>query len=306
MSAGSSALGLAGIVFAIVVLVGITGFIGVDPGVEKVVVQRGELTGVLDEGWYWKNPITTDVHKVSVRPQIYVQSGQASEGETQGDDSIESKTVDGNVVFADIAIRYRVTDSRQFYLDWFHSQWGKDPFLKFEREKARSPSRDLTRDIIGTINSETVYTGEAQQQVEERLEDEMEAELSDSGATLVDVDVRNIRFSGPYQDTLEEKANSVQQRQIQTNLAEADAEAKVIRAKADAEAARIRAEGRKEADLTRAEGLTKEVITIRQIEGYSDANAVYVPVGNDGLPLYLNANRNATASGSSGDLFGEE
>lgn len=284
-----------GIVFLLVALLGFTGFVGVDPGIEKAVVEKGELQGCKDDGWYWLNPATTDTHKVSTRPQIYVQSGNAGEGEeADQDDSIESKTIDGNVVFADVAIRYRVTNCERFYLEWYDSKaW---PFGKFETEKIRSPSRDLVRDIIGTVNSNTVYTGEAQQMVEERLEDEISTELENSGADLIDVDVRNIRFSKDYQDILEEKASSEQQREIQRNLANADADAKIIRAEADKNASIIRAEGNREADKIRKEELSQEIITIRQIEAYNNANTVYVPVGQDGLPIYLQEGSGNTTS----------
>lgn len=302
MSKGIRAIQAGIVIFVLVVLVGLWGFVGVDPGVEKVVINKGELQTSYDEGWYWVNPLTTDIRKVSVRPQIYTQSQNVEEGERGGDDSIESKTIDGNVVYVDVAIRYRVVDSERYYRLWWEK--GEWPFGKFEDEKIRSPSRDLVRDIVGTITSETVYTGDAQQQIEERLRERMDEELADSGAEVIGVDVRNIRFTSDYQDQLEEKARAKQEYEIQDEQARAEANAEIVRAEADRNASIIRAEGNREADEIRREALTEEVITIRQIEAYEEADTVYVPVGQDGLPVYVDATRNSSDNETESPLTG--
>lgn len=264
----------------------------VTPGNEKVLMNKNKPVDSLSAGWHLTNPFTENTKSYSVRPQIYTQSETTDEGERQGDDSIESKTVDGNKVFVDVAIRYRITDVIRFHEEWGDtSGYDGGKFSKFEHEKIRSPSRDQVRDIVGTIDSARVHQGTAQQEVEERLEETMSTELENSGAGLIDIDVRNIRFSGPYQNKLEEKAKAKQEFEIQNENARAEANAKIVLANADKNATIIRAEGEAEANRKIEDSLSEDVLTWEQIQAYENATAIYVPIGEDGMPVFVSADQ---------------
>lgn len=285
MSSIGRALTVFGAVFVIGVILVIVAWTPVPPGEAAVIETQDRITGELQPGWHVLNPVTQDAVYYSTRPRIYVQSGTIGEGEqADTNDAIEAKTVDGNVVFVDVAIRYRITDVQTFHLEW--GDWsGQDTrYGKFENEKLRSPVRDDVRDIVGTIDSENVYTGEGQQEIEERLAETVRGELAmGSGAELIEVDIRNVRFSDDYQNQLEAKA--VARQEIQVQRANAEAEAESIRIQAEAEA---------EADRTRSAAIDDKIIAIRQIEAYEDANVVYVPIGEDGLPIYRNVDNSTS------------
>jgi regulator of protease activity HflC (stomatin/prohibitin superfamily) len=180
-------------------------------------------------------------------------SGMPQEGAIQGDDSVQARTSDGQVVFVDASVIFRIDPDQAVDV---HIRWQNNYVDNLIRPQARG----VIRDWVSQFGVEGVYSSN-REELTLSIEEDLQTRLSDEGLELIDFVMRNITFSPEY-------AASVEQKQIAEQLAQ-QAVFVVEQRKQEAEQARQQAQGLADAAAIRAEGDARAIL----INAQADADA---------------------------------
>ena len=261
------------LVFALILNTISAGLVFIEPQERGVVIsalQDGVRQEALQPGLNWVVPYFENVITYPISRQTYTMSIAHEEGEIQGDDSVEARTSDGQVVRVDASIIFAIDPAEVVDV---HIKW-QDQYVN---NLVRPQSRGVIRDAVSQFRVEEVYSVK-RAELSDQLNQAMTEKLEEGGLLLVDFVLRNITFSDEYAASVEQKqiaeqkaqeaAFVVQQRkqeaeqarqtaQGQADAAVIDAEgqgqSRIIAAEAEAEAVVIRAEAEAEARLIQAE-----------------------------------------------------
>lgn len=222
-------------------------------GVVISALDRGIRPTALQPGLNFVVPFLESVIPYSITRQTYTMSVVAQEGAIVGDDSVEARTSDGQVVGVDASVIFSIDPDRVVET---HIQWQGQYINNLIRPKARG----VIRDAVSQFGIEEVYSTQ-RFAMAEQMRNEMESSLEEGGLILHDFVLRNIAFSPEYAASVEQKQiaeqtaqqakfvveqrtqEAEQARQVAKGLADAvviaakgQAEARVIQAEAEAEA----------------------------------------------------------------------
>ena len=242
-----------GLVLLALILTSVSsGLVFINPQERGVVISaiapKGYREQALEPGLRWIIPFAESVELYEISNQTYTMSISSSEGQIQGDDSITARTLDGQEIFVDASIIYKIDPAKVVQV---HIQWQK----RYPAELVRAQARGIIRDAVSQYKVEEVVSQKRGEMTQE-VRDVMAKKLSDNGLTLVDFVLRNITFSKEYAASIEQKQIAEQQAQqakfvVESKKQEAEqarqtaqgaADAAVIRAKGDAEARVLNAE----------------------------------------------------------------
>jgi len=236
------------------------GLVFINPQERGVVISAVSSTGyrstVLEPGLRWIIPFAESVITYPISRQTYTMSIAPSEGQTEGDDSIEARTSDGQKVFIDASVIYSIDPTKVIQV---HITWQN----RYSDELVRPLTRGVVRDAVSQYGVEEVYSSKRVEMVE-AIRQQMETKLAESGLILEDFILRNITFSEEYSASVEQKQiaeqlaqqavfvveqrrqEAEQARQVAEGAADAvriaaqgDADARVIQAQAEAEALQL-------------------------------------------------------------------
>ena len=234
---------VAGILFSIVS----QGIIVIDPVETGVVVNT--LTGDLEEPA--RGPGTSiiipGIQEVFIYPteqQQYTMSGIPREGQVQGDDAVEALTEDGQVVFIDITVIYRIHPDN---VNTVHRNWRQ----RYEDDFIRPTLRGITRDVVSQFQAEDIY-GIDREAMQGQIEDRMRTRMEGEGVSLSNLRVRRIRFSEQFAAAIERKQIADQEAQ--------EAEIRVREQEQEAERIRVEARGARDAAILDAEGDARSTV----------------------------------------------
>ena len=248
-------LGLAAI--AIVLNVLGAGLVFIPPNERGVVVTIRE-NGVRDEalqpGLNWIIPYAENVVTYSISRETYTMSIAQEEGQVRGDDSVEARTADGQVVLVDASVIFSVNPDDVIDV---HIRW-QDRYVD---GLVRALSRGVIRDVVAQFGVEEVYSSRRLDMVN-LIHDELKIGFEENGIILVDFVLRNLSFSSEY-------AASVEQKQIAEQLAQ-QAAFVVEQRFQEAEQARQVAQGEADAVVIAAQGAAQA----RIIEAEAEAQAL--------------------------------
>lgn len=234
------------------------GLVFVQPSERGVVVtifgQGGIRPAALPPGLHWVTPFAETVIPYSISRQTYTMSIAPSEGAVAGDDSVEARTADGQIVKVDASVIYSVDPNKVVDV---HIRW-QDRYLE---GVVRPLSRGLIRDAVSQFKIEEVYSTK-RDQLTQNITEELSQGFEDNGLILVDFVLRNIAFSDEY-------AASVEQKQIAEQLAQ-QAAFIVEQRRQEAEQARQVAQGQADAVVIQAQGAAEA----RLIEAEAEAKAL--------------------------------
>jgi len=280
---------------AVVVLVGAVILVGVglasmqtvDEGHVKVVTYKGNAEGTFYPGnWYFINPITQGTVSVDVRPQVMQMVAAQGEGErSEFDDSIKVVTNDNMRVPVDVAITYQVDDPVTFYEEWkTHDQ---------ARQRAIRPgSRAAIYTVGGGMSGTEITNDEARERMRLAVAEELEDRFDGTGLALIAVDIRGVYPPDSFLDAAENAQAERQEIIAEQHRQEV--------AREHAETLRIEAEGERDARLIRAEAYENDaVLEAMYIDELSESNVIYVPVGNDGVPLFMDVSDDENSTSGS-------
>jgi regulator of protease activity HflC (stomatin/prohibitin superfamily) len=244
------------LVLALVLNTASAGLVFIQPQERGVVIsalQEGVRPEGLQPGLNWVVPYFENVITYPISRQTYTMSIAAEEGEIQGDDSVEARTSDGQVVRIDASIIFALDPTQVVDV---HIKW-QDQYVN---NLVRPQARGVIRDAVSQFGVEEVYSIKRAELIDE-LNQTMAEKLTEGGLILVDFVLRNITFS-------EEYAASVEQKQIAEQKAQ-EAAFVVEQRKQEAEQARQTAQGQADAAVIESEGRAKAIV----IQAQADAEA---------------------------------
>ncbi len=229
------------IVLALVLTTVSAGLIFIQPtdrGVVITVAEGGVRDEALQPGLNWVIPFLENVITYPISRQTYTMSIAPEEGMIRGDDSVEARTSDGQVVRVDASVIFSIDPSQTVEQ---HIKWNG----LYIDNLIRPVSRGLIRDAVSQFAIEEVYSTE-RFALSELIRIAMEKSLAEGGLILNEFVLRNIAFSPEY-------ADSVEQKQIAEQLAQ-QAAFVVEQREQEAEQARKVAQGLADAVVIGAEG----------------------------------------------------
>ena len=250
---------VAALVLALVLNTVSAGLVFIEPQERGVVIsalQDGIRQEALQPGLNWVVPYFENVITYPISRQTYTMSIAPTEGEIQGDDSIEARTSDGQVVLVDASIIFAVNPAEVVGV---HIKW-QDRYID---NLVRPHARGVIRDAVSQFGVEEVYSIK-RAELSEQLSIDRGERLEEGGLLLVDFVLRNITFSDEY-------AISVEQKQIAEQKAQ-EAFFVVEQRKQEAEQARQTAQGQADANVIDAQGRAQA----RIIAAEADAEAVVI------------------------------
>ena len=213
----------------------------VDRGVVISALEDGVREEALQPGLNWVVPFFENVITYPISRQTYTMSIAPQEGQIQGDDSVEARTLDGQIVRVDASVIFSINPNdivRQ------HILWQG----QYVDSLIRPQARGIIRDAVSQFGIEEVYSSQ-RFALSEQIRVDLEKALVEVGLMLNDFVLRNIAFSPEY-------AASVEVKQIAEQRAQ-EAVFVVQQRKEEALQAVAIAEGKRQAAIIEAEGLAR-------------------------------------------------
>ncbi|MEX2160580.1 MAG: prohibitin family protein [Anaerolineales bacterium] len=268
------------------------GLVFIEPNERGVVITVG-AGGIrpvaLQPGLHWVVPFAESVIPYTISRETYTMSIAQEEGDRAGDDSVEARTSDGQVVLVDASVIFSVDPNQVVEV---HIRW-QDRYVD---GVVRAISRGVIRDTVSQYGIEQVYSTH-REEMTDTIKRELTRRFDDNGLFLVDFVLRNISFSEEYSASVEQKqiaeqlaqqaAFTVEQRRQEAEqarqVAQGLADAAVIAAQGAAEARLIEAEAEAQAIelLAAALALNPDVLTLEYIQKLApNITIMLVPTDN--------------------------
>ena len=264
-------------------------------GVVKTISAGGVRPEALGPGLHWILPVVEQVVTYSISNQNYTMSAVATEGQTQGDDSIRARTKDGQEIILDASVLYRVDPRKVVQL---HIVWQNN----YQQGIVRPEARGIIRDAVAQYGVEEVVSSKRAEMVG-FITEQLAATFAENNLELVDFILRDIHFSEGYAAAVEQKQIAEQQaQQAKLTVEQKKQEAEQARqtAQGQADAAVIAAKGAADAQIIQAEAQAKaneligqsiqdnpEILQYQYILKLSPSiQTIFIPSGNQFiLPL---------------------
>lgn len=256
------------LLIAVVVLVSITllsiSLVFIEPQEVGVVVSLTEPDGYRDQplrsGLHWIVPMMERVEHYPIYWQTYTMSAEPLEGAKSGNDTISARTSDGQEVFLDTSVIFRIdpNDVIRVHIDW-QGRYINDFIRPLMRGIVRTEVSQFTADEVNSSKRKVL---------ESNLDELLREEVSAKGFILDRFLLRKIAFSPQYASAVEAKQVAEQARVMK------EYEAEQIRTIAEAirDKTRIEAEGRATAVV---------------LEGQANADVILLTARNEKEALQL-------------------
>ncbi len=244
-------IGLAAV--ALILTVVSSGMVFVQPTERGVVISaldEGVRDEALEPGLHWIVPFLENAIMYPISRQTYTMSIAHSEGAIAGDDSVEARTSDGQIVKIDASVIFSIDPDRTVEQ---HIKWNG----AYVDNLVRPVARGIIRDAVSQFGIEEVVSTK-RFELAELMFTGMENILNEGGFSLADFVLRNIAFSDEYAASVEQKQIAEQQAQQAENI--------VQQREFEAEQARQVAEGIADANVIEAEGNAKAIVVQAEAE----------------------------------------
>lgn len=238
---GKLKFGIIAAIAVIVVFIILDGLVSVPAGHVGVIFDqgRGVLENELDEGLHLKIPFWQQATIMDSRTQEYTMSIAQGEGWKADDDSIESRSKDGQVVWVDATILFHIDKTEA---DDIKRELGtaEDYYAKIIRPRAR----EVIRAVVAKYNALDLVS-EKRPDVVKDMNDSLKAGYKNHNIILEEVVLRNVTYSVDFANAIEEKEvarQKIKTAEYQKEQAEQLKEKVIIEAQADAESIRLKGE----------------------------------------------------------------
>lgn len=249
------------------------GFYQQDVG--EVVVTRGmggEITGSsVDAGFHAISPLS-DAITYSTRNNVISFIGgneEAYSGGSATGSQVNCNDAGGASFEADIQVNYSLDPA---YAEELYANYGTQE--NYVQYVAAVDVRSVTREVAGKFNTITLLTDRGS--FTQAINDALTEKLEDSGITIEQVSVQEIR----YPSTITDKYAEAQAAEI----AKAKAQNEQETAKVEAETRVIQAQGEADANRVLAESLSNDVLRQHYIDALesigANGNLIVVPEGS--------------------------
>ncbi len=203
-----------------------------------------------------------------------------------GDDvPLPTLTAEGLEVQMDVSVIYHVAPNSAYLL---YQNVGED----YGKVLIEPISRATVRDLVAQYRAEDLYATDKRISLQAQLKNRIESQLQGRGIETEAVLVRNIQLPALIKNAIESKLQAEQQaKQMEFVLDKErkEAERKVIEANGDAQRQLISANATATSQRVIATSLTDAYVRWYWVSTLKDQKSVYyVPVANDGLPIFKN------------------
>ncbi|MCJ7659122.1 MAG: prohibitin family protein [Anaerolineales bacterium] len=214
--------------------------------VVSLVSRDGYREDPLRSGLHWIAPLAEKTEIYPIYWQTYTMSSEALEGEKIGDDSIAARTSDGQAVYVDVSVIYRIdsNDVIRIHIDL------QDRYVD---DYIRPVLRGIVRTEVSQFTADEVNSSK-RKNLEAILDEKMREALGEKGFVLDRFLLRNIGFSTAYAAAIEQKQVAEQEKQQREFQAEqirklAEGQRDKYKLEAEGQAAAIVLEGQASADV---------------------------------------------------------
>lgn len=253
---GITSLVIGMIVLAIVLTLVGAGLVFIEPteaGVVITVLGSGGLRPEpLTPGLHWIVPFIERVELYPTTTQTFTMSRSSSDPTNQGDVTVEARTSDGQRIFVDSSVIFKIEPSAVIEI---HKAWQR----RYQDDLILPQARGIIRDAVSQYRVDEVLSTK-RFDMTAQITTELESILAQNGLTLVDFVLRDITFTEEYAQSIEQKQIAEQQAlQAQFVVESKRQEAEQARqiAQGQADAAVIAAKGAAEAQIIQAEAQAK-------------------------------------------------
>lgn len=238
---GRIKFGIIATVIVIIVFIILDGLVSVPAGHVGVIFDqgRGVLEDELDEGIHLKIPFWQQATILDGRTKEYTMSIATEEGQIKGDDSIESRTKDGQVVWVDATVLFHIDKTEA---DNIKRDLGTEE--DFMTKIVRPRAREVIRSAVAKYNALDLVS-ETRITVVTEMETMLEEAYGKHNIILEEVVLRNITYSADFANAIEEKEvarQKIKTAEYQKEQALELKEKVIIEAQAEAEGIKLRGE----------------------------------------------------------------
>jgi regulator of protease activity HflC (stomatin/prohibitin superfamily) len=298
-SGGLNSLLVGVLVLAIVLTLVGAGLVFIEPTEAGVVItilgEGGLRPEPLRPGLHWIVPFVERVELYPTTAQNLTMARTATEGETQGEITVEARTSDGQRIFVDSSVIYQIDPPSVIEI---HKRWQR----RYQNDLILPQARGIIRDAVSQYRVDEVLSTK-RFDMTNQITRELEAVMAENGLTLVDFVLRDITFTEEYAQSIEQKQIAEQQAlqaafvveskkqeaEQARQIAQGQADAAVIAAKGAAEAQIIQAEAQAQANELIGQSLqaNPEILQYQYILKLSPGvQTIFLPSGNQFiLPL---------------------
>jgi len=270
------------IIFAFLIVIAITllsaALVFIEPqdvGVVISIISRdGYRENPFRSGLHWITPLAERVMRYPIYWQTYTMSSAPMEGQKVGDDSIAARTSDGQAVYLDVSVIYRIASNEviRVHID-LQDRYAEDFIRPVLRGIVRTEVSQFTADEVNSSKRKNL---------EEILDKKIREAIADKGFILDRFLLRNIGFSEAYASAIEQKQVAKQeqvQREFQAEqvrkLAEGQRDKYKIEAEGEAEALVLIGVAEAEVILIRAQSEAEALKLINEILEKNDSLITY-------------------------------
>lgn len=225
----------------ILVMIVLDGFVAVPAGHVAVIFDmgRGVLEEEYGEGLHLKIPFWQSATIMDGRTQEYTMSIIAGEGIKQSDDSIESRSRDGQVIWVDATVLFHIDKSNASKIKQTLGV-KEDYFAKIIRPRAR----EIIRLVIARYNAIDLVS-EVRPEIVRAMSDELRQAYAKHNIVLEEVVMRNVTYSPEFANAVEQKEvarQRIKTTEYEKEQAEFVKQKKIVEAEGEAEAIRLKGE----------------------------------------------------------------
>ncbi len=241
----------------------------VQPGNVGVVFNR--MTGALrtaGQGLVWRIPFVTDVQSYPVALRTYTMVARSSEGSSEGDDSIDLPTKEGQHIRQDISVTYNTSQDRA--ADVFRAFRGAD-IGDIESTFIRRTIITVSQNAAGQM-SLTGIISEDRGLLQTRIERGLHDEMTKMGFIVDKVNLGASHLPQTIEQQLQQKMAAQQQAQqaeYELQRQVTLAKARVAEAQGEADSTLVKAKAQSEANRLLQESLTPLLVETKKIEKWN-------------------------------------
>jgi regulator of protease activity HflC (stomatin/prohibitin superfamily) len=149
-------------------------------------------------GVYFFLPLINSWNTLPISQQNLLMNAAPNEGDRQEKDDITFKTKDGNNVYIDVNVMWRIDPKKAGYLISYVGQSA----LEIKERVVRPISRSVIRDIFNEITSEEYYQVTVKNTMAQKAKDALSKELVRYGVLVDMLQVQQHRFDVEYQNAI--------------------------------------------------------------------------------------------------------
>jgi len=169
--------------------------VGIRTSLFGILEKRGEQRIYEPGGVYIFLPVVNAWNTLPISQQNLLMNATPPEGDRAGSEDISFKTKDGNNVYIDVNVMWRVEPKKAGHLISHVGQTA----VEITERVVRPIARSVIRDVFNEITSEEYYQVEVKNRVAAKAKDLLAAELSPYGVIVDMLQVQQHRFDRDYQ-----------------------------------------------------------------------------------------------------------